>query len=78
MKLNKDEIEFIKRFKEPLESIFVKRKEDFINALLIEKDPVKSEALKMVVREWDNWLLIKRNIVNLKERKKSDKDFTGV
>ena len=78
MKLDKSEIEFIKRYKIPLESIFLKRKEEFINALLNEIDPVKSEALKLVVREWDNWMLIRKNIVNLKNKKKSSKDFTGL
>jgi hypothetical protein len=78
MKISKDEIEFIKRNKGILDSLMLKRKEEFISALLDEKDPVKTEALKMVVREWDNWLLIRRNIVNLKDKKRSEKEFTGV
>lgn len=78
MKLEKEEIEFIKRYKVPLETIFLKRKEDFIQALLVEKDPVKTEALKMVVREWDNWMLIRKSISNLKTKRKSKEKFTGV
>jgi len=78
MKLEKEDVEFIKRFKDKLDKIFIKRKEDFVNALLVEKDPIKSEALKLVVREWDNWMLIRKSISNLKERKKNDKTFTGV
>jgi len=78
MKLNKEEIEFIKRYKVPLEKLFLKRKEDFINILLVEKDQVKTEALKMVIREWDNWMLIKESISKAKTKKKSEKDFTGV
>lgn len=78
MKLEKEDVDFIKRFKLQLDRIFLKRKDDFIAALLVEKDPVKSEALKLVVREWDNWMLIRKSISNLKEKKRSNKNFTGV
>lgn len=78
MKITKDEIQFIKRNEQMLQSLMSKRKEDFIQALLIEKDPIKSEALKLVIREWDNWLFIKKNIVGLKETKKKGSKFTGV
>jgi hypothetical protein len=78
MKITKDEAEWMKRNKLMLDEIFIKRKDEFVQALLVEQDPVKSEALKLVVREWDNWMLIKKNIINLKSKKRSEKEFTGV
>ena len=78
MIIPKNEIIFFKANKEILKSIFQRRKEDFVRALIEEKDPVMTEAYKIIVKEWDNWILINENLTRLKKPEKKEKPFTGM
>jgi hypothetical protein len=77
MILSRADIDFIKINKDVLKSLFGKRKDDFLKALVDEKDPIRTEAFKIVVREWDNWFTINENISKLKQTKKKG-SYTGV
>ena len=77
MILLRADIDFIKINRDALKSLFDKRKDDFMKALIAEKDPIRTEAFKIVVREWDNWFTINENVSKLKQKKKKG-TFTGV
>ena len=76
MILDKKESLFLRGNKDILKSIFGKRKDDFVKTLIEEKDPIKTEAYKIIVREWENWLLIADNVSKVK--KKKENEFTGI
>ena len=78
MIIPRNQIIFFKANKEILKDIFQRRKEDFVRALVNEKDPILTEAYKIIVREWDNWLLINENLTKLKKSGKKEKPFTGL
>jgi len=62
MKFSKLEIDFINNGKPIIKGILEKKYEDIINVLLLEKDPLRTEVLKLWAKECKDLVIALDNI----------------
>ena len=80
MRITKEEQTWVKMNKDILLGLLEKRKSDYIDALVEETDPQKSEVIKMWIKEFKSVMITIKNISELKSKrkKKNAPPFTGV
>jgi hypothetical protein len=73
---SKEEIAFIGMNKQYIKSICDKKYKDIIECLLVEKDPVKSEVLKLWAKECKEMVLVLDNYGKIVPKKETQ--HTGI
>jgi len=75
MIFNEKELSFINLNKPIIKGILEKKLEDTLNELIYEKDPVKTEVLKLWAKETKELIIV---LENRKEVKKDKNPYTGI
>ena len=70
--------EWVKLNQKMLKTLIQERKTDYMNSVVDEEDTQKKAVLSLFVKELRMLERLIENIVNQKENKKPEEDFTGV
>jgi hypothetical protein len=69
MIFTKQELEFVKINKPVIQNILQKKLQDILDELLLEKDPIRTEVLKLWARETKDLVTVLQNFKPLKDVK---------
>ena len=78
MKLEKSLQDWIKTNQTILKRIVEDRMQDYLNSVVDETDPQKKEVLSLFVKEMRVIQRLIDNVVNKKETKKPEQEYTGM